>query len=62
MKRKVLQSSINFRCTSDILSRLNALAEAVNQHRSQLMREAVFSLLRRHDKRKRMAEITEPIG
>jgi predicted transcriptional regulator len=56
----MLESSINFRCRADILSRLTELAEEANQHRSQLMREAVTLLISRYDRRKKIPELNKP--
>jgi predicted DNA-binding protein len=61
MKRKILQSSINFRCTTDLLERLNSIAHDANRHRSDVIREAVGWLIDCH--RDDMTETTEqPAG
>ena len=49
MRRRILKSSINIRCTSDVITRLDALADASNQHRSELVRQAIILLIQSHE-------------
>jgi metal-responsive CopG/Arc/MetJ family transcriptional regulator len=49
MRRRILKSSINIRCTSDVITQLDALADEANQHRSELVRRAIILLIQSHE-------------
>jgi predicted transcriptional regulator len=49
MRRRILKSSINVRGTSDVITQLDALADASNQHRSELVRQAIILLIQSHE-------------